>query len=153
MPRSVTNPVSDDELLDGVTDLSRLSDRQLLERLVRTTERMEVRHMADTDYINAALASLDTQLSDLGVRLQGQADELKRLAAEETDYESLKAAVNAAADRVQADAVAVSQFAQPTAVADPAQPDASATSVPADPATPIDPSAPAQSDPSLPGAS
>jgi peptidoglycan hydrolase CwlO-like protein len=148
----VTNPASDDELLDAVTNLSRLSDRQLLERLVRTTERLEVRQMADSDYINAALASLDTQLSDLGIRLGNQADELKRLADEETDYESLKAAVNAAADRVQADAVAVANMAQPTQVADPSTP-VEATPVPTDPATPIDPSVPAQSDPSLPGAS
>lgn len=149
----MTAPASDDELLDGVTNLSRLSDRQLLERLVRTTERIEHTMASNTDYIEAALSSLDVQLSGLGVRLQNQADELKRLAADEADYESLKAAVNSAADRVQADAVAVANMAQPSAVADPAQPDASAVDVPADPATPIDPSAPAQSDPSLPGAS
>lgn len=148
----MTTSASDDELLDGVTNLGRLSDRQLLERLVRTTERIEFTMASNTDYIEAALSSLDVQLSGLGVRLQNQADELKRLAADEADYESLKAAVNSAADRVQADAVAVANMAQPSAVADPAQPDASATEVPADPATPIDPSLPAQSDPTLPGA-
>jgi hypothetical protein len=128
--------VTDSELLDGVQDLSLLSDRQLLERLVRTTEKIEERMTVDEDYLKAAFNSLDVQWTDLQTRLAAQATQLQQALADETEYQSLKTTVNAIADKMQADAVAMSNTAQPSAVADPSNP-ATAATVPADPSTPI----------------
>lgn len=134
--RGVTS-ASDDRLLDRVRDLSKLSDRQLLERLVRTTERIETQMANDTSYIEAALSSLDVQLTDLGTRTQNWAELLKQAVSDSADLAELKSKVSGYADRIQADAVTVLGMAQPSAIADPAQPDATATPVPSDPATPI----------------
>jgi ABC-type transporter Mla subunit MlaD len=127
---------SSDRLLDQVTDLSKLSERQLLERIVRNQERMATQMANDTSYIDAALQSLDTQLSDLGTRTQNMADALRQATADATDLQDLRDKVNGYADRIQADAVSVLNMAQPSAVANPETPD-QATPVPTDPETPI----------------
>lgn len=130
--------VNDSELLDGVQDLSLLSDRQLLERLVRATERIENQMTVDEDYLKAAMSSLDVQFANLQIRVQGYADQITQAAAQATDFQSLKETVNSVADKIQADAVTMSNMAQPSAVADPANP-ATTTEVPTDPTTPIPP--------------
>lgn len=91
----------------------------------------------DTSYIEAALSSLDVQLTDLGTRTQNWAELLKQAVSDSADLAELKSKVSGYADRIQADAVTVLGMAQPSAIADPAQPDATATPVPSDPATPI----------------
>lgn len=130
------SPANDDELLDAVSDLSRLSDRQLLERLVRQNERIAIHMANDTAYIEAALSSLDAQLADLGTRTQNWAELLKQAASDSADLSELRAKVNGYADRIQADAVTVLGLAQPSAVANPETAD-EATPIPTDPETPI----------------
>lgn len=133
---------ADDECFDGIQDLGRLDTHQLLERLVRGQERMEKAMSAASDYMKAALDSLDVQMKDLQTRLTADAQALKdaitgaQLGAED------EAALTAAADRVQATAVLVSQLDMPTP-ADPTPVDPTPT--PADP-TPVDPT-PAPVDP------
>lgn len=130
--------MNDQNLLDLVS-VPQLSDRQLMERIARQLDRIEgkVDQMSvENDYMQAALQGLDVQLGNLGIRLQSQADELKRLVETAADYEQLRQQVNAAADRIQADAVAVSGMAQPSVVVDPDTPD-EPTQIPTDPADPI----------------
>jgi len=121
----------DDRALDAVSDLSRLSDRQLLERLVRTQHRMEIAMSATSDYMTAALQSLDVQMEGLKTRLQEDAAELQAAVAAVAEGKADTAALSAAADRVQATAVAVAGLAQPTAVVDEEQPEAEAGELPA----------------------
>lgn len=148
----------DDDLLDSVA-VARLSDRQLLERLVRTIERIEAHMSVDEDYLKAALSSLDVQVGNLGIRVQGWADQLTQAAQNATDFQSLRETVNQVAAGVQADAVAISNMAQPSQVANSATP-VQATPVPTDTTDPISTdgtsapaasSTPAASAPVLPG--
>lgn len=112
----------EDVLLDQVTDLSRLSDRQLIERLARGQQRLERALSSATDYMTAALDSLDVQMKDLQTRLQGDAAALAAAVEGLKQGQLDEAALSAAADRVQATAVVVAGLAQPTVVADPNTP-------------------------------
>jgi hypothetical protein len=120
----------DDRLLDAVADLSRLSDRQLLERLVRQTTRMEIAMSAASEYMTAALESLDVQMRDLKIRLTEDAAELQAAVQAVAEGQEDTAALSAAAARVQATAEAVAGLAQPTAVVDEEQPDETAGELP-----------------------
>ena len=103
--------IADTTLLHNVSDLSRLSKRQLLERLVRTLERIETNMSADSDYIAAALGDLDTAMAGLSARLDTQAQTLASEAAAATDLASLQAVVRSSADKISADAAAIAQMA------------------------------------------
>lgn len=141
MHRGVTR--TDEELLDAVTDLGRLSTRQLLERLVRGQARMEMSLSAASDYMTAALESLDVQMRDLQTRLQADAANLAEQVRLVQEGQADTAALTAAADRVQATAVLVAGLDTPTAVADENQPEVEAGDVPTDdPATPAEPTDP-----------
>lgn len=129
--------ISDDVLLDNVSDLSRLSSRQLLERLVRTSERIEQNMSADSDYIQAALGSLDTAMTGLSARLDAQAQKLAEEAQAATDLAALQEVVKNSADKISQDAQAIGQMA-PSQAADPGTP-VSAPVVPEDPSQPIQP--------------
>ena len=118
---------SDDE------DLWRMTKRHMLVRLIRTLDRMELAMTASSDYLTAALESLDVQMQGLQARLTDEATQLKAaqdaLAAALSNDASDAAAIqeaqgqlNAAADRVQATAVLVAGLAVPSQVADPAVP-------------------------------
>jgi len=136
IPRSAdTDGVTshDDSLLDAVSDLSRLSDRQLLERLVRAVEGMEISMSAASDYMTEALASLDTQMEGLKNRIQADAEFLAEQVRLVQEGNADTAVLQTAAQRVMATATTVSQLAQPSVVADEEQPD-----VTAEPVQPVD---------------
>ena len=86
---------------------------------------------ATSDYMTAALQSLDVQMEGLKTRLQEDAAELQAAVAAVAEGKADTAALSAAADRVQATAVAVAGLAQPTAVVDEEQPEAEAGELPA----------------------
>lgn len=129
----MTDDDYDDVLLDAVRALSRLSDRQLLERLVRTLDRMESSMSAASEYMTAALQSLDTQMQNLQIRLAEEAAELQAAvdaaAAGQLDTDALVAA----AAKVQATAELVNTLGQPSAVVDPEDP----TEAPEVPVAPV----------------
>lgn len=85
---------------------------------------------AASDYMTAALDSLDVQMSNLQVRVQADAAALKAAVDAANQGQLDAAALSAAADRVQATAVLVAGLDQPSVVADPASPVE---------ATPVDP--------------
>ena len=125
-----------------VTDPWQLSKRQLLVHIITRLDRMETAMTASSDYLTAALESLDVQMQGLQVRLTDEATQLKAaqdaLAAALSNDASDAAAIqeaqgqlNAAADRVQATAVLVAGLAVPSQVADPAVP------ADADPVAPV----------------
>ena len=137
-------------------DLWRLSKRHLLVRLVRTLDRMETFMSASSDYITAALDSLDVQMSNLQIRLTGDAQALKdaqdalatALANDASDAAAIQEAqaqLSAAADRIQATAVVASNLAQPSVAADPSDPPPVTPVEPVtdggDPAAPVEPTA------------
>lgn len=125
-----------------------LSKRGFLRLILSALERIERIVTAASDYMQAALDSLDVQLRDLQTRLQTDAEAL-RLAIENSSLaDEERAELVAAADRVQATAVLVSGLAQPSVVADPEQPDVQADPIP--PAEQTPDQAPGQ-DPAEPG--
>lgn len=128
---------ADDRHFDAVTDLSRLSDRQLLERMVRNQQRMEMMMSAASDYMTAALSSLDVQMQNLQTRMSADAAALKAAVDAAASGQADTAALVAAADRVQQTAELVASLDQPSVVADPESPVE---------ATPVDPE-PAPADP------
>jgi len=83
---------------------------------------METAISAASEYMTAALDSLDVQMRDLQIRLQEDAAELAAAIEALQNGELNEQALVAAADRVQATAVTVAGLAQPTAVVDPEQP-------------------------------
>lgn len=141
----MTTPAPSDDPFDHLP-VARLSDRQLLERLVRATERIEYQMTVDEDYLKAAMGSLDVQFDLLRQRVDAQGQALKDAIVNATDYESLRTAVNQVADRIQADAVAMTTMAQPSVVADPQTPGDANTNIPTDPNTPIPPADSTQGD-------
>lgn len=141
----------DDELLDAVHRLSRLSDRQLLERIARAQVRMEMTMSAASEYMTAALESLDTQLSDLQYRLQEDNAELQAAveaaAAGALDTDALVAA----ASKVQATAELVATLSAPSVVVDPETPDEVAPIPPSDEVPTEEPTEPVEETPIVEG--
>ena len=124
-----------------------LNKRELLCLILSTIERVELKLSAASEYMTAALESLDVQMNDLRTRLTGDAQTLADAIAALNLSQADSAALTAAADRVQATAVLVAGLAQPTAVADENQPDVTVDPIPAEaPAT----DAPAEQDPAFP---
>ena len=109
-----------------------LSKRSLLLLILRTLERVENIVSTASEYMTNALASLDTQLTDLQTRLAGDAAALAAAIAALDLSQADSAALTAAADRVAATATLVSGLAQPTAVVDEAQPAAVVEPIPAE---------------------
>ncbi len=101
--------------LDNVRDLSKMGKRQLLERILRSQERMELLMSQSLDDLRGALDGLDSQMESLKTRLAQEAAELRAALANQED----SAAIEAAAARIEATAQLVSGLAVPSAVVDP----------------------------------
>jgi hypothetical protein len=114
-------------------DVRDLSKRGILRRILAVVERSETLVTAASDYMHAALDSLDLQLSNLQTRLAADAANLRAALEQVTLAEEDRATLLEAAGRVQATAQLVSNLAQPSAVADPAQPDVTAEPIPTEP--------------------
>lgn len=110
--------------LDGVINYLRSlrSDRRLLNLIYASVQRLEIAVSAQTDYMTAALAGLDTQMANLQTRLADEAQQLTDALANATLGTEDEAALNAAAARVQATAELVATLAQPSVVVDPSNP-------------------------------
>lgn len=131
----------DDHLLDRV-GAARLSDRQILERVLRSIDRMETNMSAASDYMNAALESLDTQMRLLQERMSGDAEYLAEQIRLVQEGQADTAALSEAAARVQRTAEVVATLDQPSAVVDEEQPDATAGELPEEPTAPSEPTDP-----------
>lgn len=111
-------------------DVSDLSKRGILRRILAVVERTENLVTAASEYMHAALDSLDLQMQNLQIRLAADAANLAAALEEVQLAEEDRATLLEAAGRVQATAELVSTLAQPSAVADPAQPDVVANPIP-----------------------
>lgn len=100
--------------------VDRINDK--LDAVLAASLRTEALMTAAKDYIEAALASLDVQMTNLQIRLTQDAEALAQALANAQIAAEDEAALVAAADRIQATAVLVNTLAQPTAVADPDDP-------------------------------
>lgn len=94
---------------------------------------------AASDYMTAALESLDVQMSLLQQRMSGDAEYLAEQIRLVQEGQADTAALSEAAARVQRTAEVVATLDQPTAVADPEQPDATAGELPEEPTAPTEP--------------
>jgi hypothetical protein len=107
------------QAIDTTDDLSQLSNRQLLQRLVRAQHRLEQIVTQASEYLDQALDGLDQQLQGLQSRLSAEAAELQAAVEALASSEGEHQAVLDAAQRVQATADLVAGLALPSEVTNP----------------------------------
>lgn len=98
------------------SDYIDLTDRALLVRVLEAVQRMETAVSAATDALNVALATLDSQIQDLALRIQASLNDLAAAVDKAALADADEAAITAAADQIQAQASALAQLDVPPAV-------------------------------------